>query len=184
MTDSSLYSRRHFLKTSAAAALAFGGVQRLLSSTPAPTLPITLLPDPNGILDLPEGFKYTVVSRAGERMSDGFLAPGSFDGMGVFAGPSNTTVLIRNHELTGAQLDRSPYGKQRELLTPEQLKSIYDPGYGKTPQLGGTTTLVLDAQTNELQTQFLSLGGTVRNCAGGITPWGSWITCEEATDKA
>ena len=27
--------------------------------------------------------------------------------------------------------------------------------------------------------QFLSLIGTLRNCAGGPTPWNTWITCEE-----
>ncbi|MBI98099.1 MAG: hypothetical protein CMO78_06170 [Verrucomicrobiales bacterium] len=32
--------------------------------------------------------------------------------------------------------------------------------------------------------QFLSLAGTLKNCAGGLTPWGSWITCEETTDRA
>jgi secreted PhoX family phosphatase len=26
---------------------------------------------------------------------------------------------------------------------------------------------------------YVSLGGTIRNCAGGPTPWNSWITCEE-----
>jgi secreted PhoX family phosphatase len=32
--------------------------------------------------------------------------------------------------------------------------------------------------------QHLSLAGTLRNCAGGPTPWGSWISCEETTLRA
>src|SRR5690606_6159392 len=31
--------------------------------------------------------------------------------------------------------------------------------------------------------QFMSLAGTIRNCAGGVTPWNSWLTCEESTVK-
>jgi uncharacterized protein len=35
-----------------------------------------------------------------------------------------------------------------------------------------------------VEQQFRSLSGTIRNCSGGITPWGSWITCEEDTTRA
>ena len=31
---------------------------------------------------------------------------------------------------------------------------------------------------------WLSLGGTGLNCAGGPTPWNSWISCEEWTQRA
>lgn len=58
---------------------------------------------------------------------------------------------------------------------------FYDYGYGEKPGLGGTTTLVFDEATQRVQEQYLSLIGTNRNCAGGPTPWNSWISCEEDT---
>jgi secreted PhoX family phosphatase len=44
--------------------------------------------------------------------------------------------------------------------------------------------MVLDAATLRLERQFRSLNGTIRNCSGGITPWGSWLTCEEDVSRA
>ncbi|MDD5320152.1 MAG: DUF839 domain-containing protein [Methylococcales bacterium] len=46
---------------------------------------------------------------------------------------------------------------------------------------GGTTTLVINPKTLEVIKDFVSLSGTLINCAGGRTPWGSWISCEETT---
>lgn len=58
-----------------------------------------LRPDPEGVLDLPVGFRYRVLQRAGDRMSDGRLVRPAPDGMAAFVGPGGTTVLMRNHEL-------------------------------------------------------------------------------------
>jgi secreted PhoX family phosphatase len=58
---------------------------------------------------------------------------------------------------------------------------LFDYGFGKTPGLGGTTTMIYNEEKQIVEDQFLSLTGTYRNCAGGPTPWNSWITCEEDT---
>jgi hypothetical protein len=39
-------------------------------------------------------------------------------------------------------------------------------------------------KTGQRESEFLSLSGTIRNCSGGITPWGSWLSCEENVTRA
>jgi secreted PhoX family phosphatase len=121
------------------------------------------------ILALPEGFEYTVISPTGDTMSDGSLVPADHDGMAAFDGPRSTTILVRNHELAPTGGDAS----KPQVTAPPELK--YDPVCR-----GGTTTLVVDNQGNLLR-HYPSIAGTFNNCAGGPTPWGSWITCEENT---
>ena len=174
-------SRRQFLATSA---LAFVGLQRFVAGAPAPTAAAKrfgpLVVDPEGIIDLPDGFSYRVLSRQGDMMADGFRVPGKPDGMAAFAGPDGKLVLVRNHELSVDMKELGPFVDNRNY--PETLDRglSHDPGSeGRNPQLGGTTNLVFDPATGETVSQFLSLTGTDRNCAGGPMPWGSWITCEE-----
>jgi secreted PhoX family phosphatase len=142
-----------------------------------------LIPDPNHILDLPRGFRYTVLSRTGDRMSDGLRTPGAPDGMAAFAGPAGSVIVVRNHELTAAETFHGPFGLEQEKFSEIPRSKVYDAGGGARPHQGGTTTLVYNPKTGSVDKQFLSLAGTCRNCAGGPTPWGSWITCEETVER-
>ena len=117
------------------------------------------------LLELPSGFQYTVFGRTGDLMTNGVATPGSHDGMAAFLVGSHIR-LVRNHEV------RTPVGAGNALVPA-------GPSYDANAP-GGTTTLVIDPATRALVSSFVSLSGTTTNCAGGPTPWGSWITCEEA----
>ena len=143
-----------------------------------------LLVDPHHIIDLPKGFQYTVLSRTGDIMDDGFRIPGAPDGMAAFPGPGKKTIIVRNHELNGDGTFEGPFGIENELFDDIDKSKVYDPGIGERPAIGGTTTLHYNHKKQKVERQFLSLVGTVRNCAGGPTPWGTWITCEETIFRA
>lgn len=120
------------------------------------------------ILKLPRGFEYNVIGRTGKQMSDGRVTPRAHDGMATFKVKDELRV-IRNHEVNN--LTRMPIEGIGIGAT-----NHYDETCG-----GGTTTLVIDPKTRAIVRDFVSLSGTLINCAGGPTPWGSWISCEETT---
>jgi hypothetical protein len=144
-----------------------------------------LLRDPNAVVDLPKGFSYQIISRVGETMTDGLLVPNAHDGMAAFPGPNGLTILVRNHEVSAGRSARhGAFGARNELFDKRYAQLLYDAGRTAGPCLGGTTTLVYDTRQRRLERSFLSLAGTLRNCSGGPTPWNTWITCEEAVDRA
>lgn len=128
-----------------------------------------LVPDPQGLLDLPGGFRFRVLSREGEKLHSGEgKVPSNHDGMGAFAGRGGRVHLVRNHENRALAKIRVPLV---EGIT-------YDP-----MGMGGCTQLTLDNRHRVID-ERVALAGTAVNCAGGRTPWGTWLSCEETEDTA
>ena len=185
-------SRRNFLRQTTTASVGFLGLQMFLAatvqscgentSTKERLLKIKgkyrrLREDKKGVLNLPKGFSHKIIARTGEAMSDGLVHPDKPDGMATYIGSNGRVILIRNHELMPTNF--SAFGKDYEHLDKIDPSKIYDFRNGNIPCSGGTTTLIVNEDTLEVEQSWLSLTGTLRNCAGGPTPWGSWISCEE-----
>lgn len=126
--------------------------------------------DQNGVevLALPDGFEYVTFGKSGQVMSDGFVTPRNHDGMTCFPVSKDTVRLIRNHEI-----GKRPGRFRLDLTGPEATR--YDQ-QGR----GGCVTLDFDVRRKQLVRDFISLNGTIVNCAGGLAYRDAgWLSCEE-----
>jgi secreted PhoX family phosphatase len=125
-----------------------------------------LVDDPAGLLSLPAGFSYTIVAQSGvTRLESGEPTPSDPDGTASFVRHGgNGSVLVVNHEVSGGE----------PCPVPRIPGFVYDPAAG-----GGTTNVEVDKDGNRVR-EYVSLAGTQNNCAGGKSPWDTWLTCEEA----
>jgi secreted PhoX family phosphatase len=127
------------------------------------------------LVALPEGFEYRSTGWLGDPMTDGRPCRGAVDGMAVVrsrtVGRTTELTLVRNHELGTTPLAAGLIGRGSVAR--------YDSGVsGAGYSAGGTSTLTF-RDGDWVGAPAPSLGGTRLNCAGGPTPWGSWLSCEE-----
>ena len=147
--------RRSVLRGAAAGAAGVGfatvgTVPSLAEATPGPKhSPVPahrpfppLLDDPAGVLALPPGFRYKIVTKAGEtKLKTGQPTPSQHDGMAVFDGGRSRHLLIQNHEVGSANALGVPpvEGTTRASARPAAARSSRSTGTAPTSASGSAS---------------------------------------------
>ena len=122
---------------------------------PSPYGPLADTPDENGFL-LPAGFRSRRIVGAGEEVAaTGYRFPVFPDGAGTVATDDGGWILVVNSEVFAAD----------------------------APDAGSVSALTFAADGEVVAARSI-LVGSRSNCGGSMTPWGTWLSCEEKTPAA
>jgi uncharacterized protein len=131
---------------------------------PGPYGPPVGSPNELGLI-LPQGFSSRLIAKgATPVVGTGYDFPFFPDGSSTYPLSDGGWILAVNSELP------VPVG-----VTPP-------PSIGGGPQNGGGASAIRFGPDGGIRSAYRILAGTNTNCAGGKTPWGTWMSCEEIDD--
>jgi secreted PhoX family phosphatase len=158
-------------------AVALGSATAATAATPGP-----LVTDPRGIINLPAGFTYEVISESctpTRSTESGAIVPmpEDFDGNAVINAPNGETWLLSNHEITQPRAGDFQGDAHKAACAPGEQNPAADDG--DSDGWGSVSRIVLAKDGTTVLRQELITTGLHNLCAVALTPWKTYLTAEE-----